>query len=99
MTEGNYLDRLRAAIKKYNMYRSPEATARLVTRRGDVVYVEFDGTYCETCGLYDWIDDLRYVAEELGLKLEAVNIKEPEGPEGSRRIAKFKVVQGDNLKG
>jgi len=88
--------RFRLAIKKYNMYRAPEAEARIATRKGDTFYVVFDGTYCETCGLYDWIDDLKYVLEETGLRAEIVKLREPEGPTGSRRIAAFRVVEGES---
>ncbi len=82
---------IRRAVKLYNRYRAPEATARLVTRKGDTFYIAFDGTYCETCGLYDWIDDMRYVMNELGLEAEIIKLNEPEGPAGSLRIAAFRV--------
>ncbi|ADL19365.1 hypothetical protein ASAC_0960 [Acidilobus saccharovorans 345-15] len=84
---------VKESIKEYNRYRSPEAIARLVTRKGDTYYVKFDGSYCETCGLYDWIDDLRYVMLEKGLNVEIEKLKEPEGPEGSVRVAAFRVKQ------
>ena len=87
------LKAVRRAVRRYNRYRAPEAVARIVTRRGDVVYVKFDGSYCETCGLYDWIEDLKYVMEQEGLGAEIVGLKEPEGPEGSVRIAAFRVVR------
>ena len=87
------LRRFREAVREYNRYRAPEAVARIVTRRGDVFYVSFDGTYCETCGLYDWIDDLKYVLEEKGVRAEIVKLIEPEGPAGQRRTAAFKVVE------
>jgi len=88
--------RFRLAVRKYNMYRAPEAEARIATRKGNTFYVVFDGTYCETCGLYDWIDDLKYVLEETGLRAEIVKLHEPEGPTGSRRIAAFRVVEGES---
>ena len=87
------LKAVRRAVRRYNRYRAPEAVARIVTRRGDVVYVKFDGSYCETCGLYDWIEDLKYVMEQEGLSAEIVELKEPEGPEGSVRIAAFRLVR------
>ncbi|MGC9210078.1 MAG: hypothetical protein ACP5FT_02280 [Acidilobus sp.] len=86
------MKRFREAVKEYNKYRAPEAFARIVTRKGDTVYVMFDGTYCETCGLYDWIDDLKYVLEGRGIRTEIVKLREPEGPTGSRRIAAFRVI-------
>ncbi len=86
-----YMRKFREAVRDYNRYRAPEAVARIVTRRGDTVYVEFDGTYCETCGLYDWIDDLKYVLEGKGLEADIVKLIEPERPEGSRRVAAFRL--------
>jgi hypothetical protein len=82
---------VRESIREYNRYRAPEAVARIVTRRGEVYYIKFDGTYCETCGLYDWIEDLKYIMESKGLQAEVEGLKEPEGPAGSVRVAAFRV--------
>ncbi|MGC9072244.1 MAG: hypothetical protein ACP5HK_06090 [Acidilobus sp.] len=87
------LSEFREAIREYNKYRAPEAFARIVTRKRDVIYVVFDGSYCETCGLYDWVDDLKFVLEGKGLRTEIVKLHEPEGPAGSKRIAAFKVLK------
>ncbi len=84
--------RFREAVKEYNRYRAPEAVARVVTRKGDTFYVSFDGSYCETCGLYDWIDDLKYVLEGKGVRAEIVKLVEPEGPAGQRRVAAFRII-------
>jgi hypothetical protein len=44
-----------------------------------------------TCGLYDWIEDLKYIMESKGLQAEVEGLKEPEGPAGSFRVAAFRV--------
>ena len=51
----------------YNRYRSPEAAAEVVEVRGDEVIIKFKGTFCETCGLYDWIEDMSYILKDLGV--------------------------------
>lgn len=52
---------IKDAIKQYNYYRSPEAIAKLIEISGNKIKVEFTGTsFCYSCGLYDWFDDLRY---------------------------------------
>lgn len=55
----------RKAEELYNRYRAPEAVAKVVTVGDDKIAVEFYGTFCETCGLYDWIEDMKYVLKDL----------------------------------
>ncbi len=64
------------AVEQYNKYRSPEATAEIVSVRDDVVEIDFRGPFCYTCGVLDWIEDLIYEALDLGLKLKIINIKD-----------------------
>ncbi len=68
--------RLSQAIKEYNKYRSPEATAKLLDYREDEFIVEFRGPFCKTCGFYDWFDDLRYILLEEGLETRIDEIRE-----------------------
>ena len=62
------------AIELYNRYRSPEAVASLVDVKGSVVVIEFRGSFCHTCGVVDWIEDMKYVMEDLGLEAEIIDI-------------------------
>ena len=64
------------AIKEYNKYRSPEATARLISINKESFKIEFTGTFCRTCGFYDYFDDLKISLEEIGLKNKIAEIKE-----------------------
>ncbi|MEB3756304.1 MAG: hypothetical protein GSR79_05540 [Desulfurococcales archaeon] len=66
---------IREAVKEYNRYRSPESTARLIEMNEDIVAIEFEGSYCETCGLNDWIIDFKYVLEDHGVQVEIIEIK------------------------
>lgn len=75
------------AIGEFNKYRSPEATARLVSSEGKSLRVEFTGPFCETCGFQDYFEDFRLILEEKGLKTKTSEIKETES--GAR--VKFEV--------
>lgn len=65
------------AINLYNKYRSPEASAELVNIRGNTITIRFKGTFCETCGINDWIEDFVYVTKNLGINTEIIKIIEP----------------------
>ena len=81
------------AIKRYNRYRGAESQAKLLKIMGDTVVVAFEGSFCETCGINDWVDDFRYVIEDLGGEAELVTVIEPEKPEEffDYRIGVFRV--------
>ncbi len=66
------------AVKRYNRYRAPESVAKPLKIEGDIVRVRFEGSFCETCGINDWVDDFRYVLEDLGAEAELVAVIEPE---------------------
>lgn len=80
------------AIRLYNKYRSPESNAKLLKIVNGVVYVEFKGSFCETCGINDWIEDLKYVLEDLGVKSELMKVIEPRNPLENYRIGLFKLL-------
>jgi len=84
------------AIKLYNKYRSPEAHAELVSLEKDKVIVKFEGTFCKTCGVNDWIEDFKYVLEDLNIKTELEEIYEPMNSSENFRIGIFKVKSGKN---
>jgi hypothetical protein len=81
------------AIKRYNRYRGVESEAKLLKIMGDTVVIAFEGSFCETCGINDWVDDFRYVIEDLGGEAELVTVIEPEKPEEfyDYRIGVFRV--------
>ncbi|MCS7216840.1 MAG: hypothetical protein NZ924_04050 [Candidatus Bipolaricaulota bacterium] len=54
------------AIARYNAGRAPEAVAELLDLQGDEARVRFTGTFCRTCGVYDYFEDLLgYIAGEI----------------------------------
>ncbi|MEB3779232.1 MAG: hypothetical protein GSR85_03265 [Desulfurococcales archaeon] len=68
--QARVLSLIRESIELYNRYRSPEATAHLIRASGEEVVVAFEGTFCESCGIVDWIEDLAYVMAEYGIEAE-----------------------------
>ncbi len=57
------------AVDEYNMYRSPEAKARLT--------IDFEGTFCKTCGVYDYLEDFIYGLQRfIDVSIEILNFKE-----------------------
>ncbi len=69
-------EHVRRAIEEYNRYHAPEAEAKLVEARGDTIVVEFRGSFCTTCGFYDYFDDLVYVLEDHGVRTYVEEVRE-----------------------
>lgn len=51
------------ATIKFNMYRSPEATAEIVEVSDDYVLVKMTGPFCRSCGVYDYFEDIAVEAD------------------------------------
>jgi superoxide reductase len=68
--------KIEEAIQEYNKYRMPEAKAKLISFNKEYFKVEFKGSFCYSCGFYDYFDDLKIILKEKGLKTEITNIKE-----------------------
>lgn len=77
--KGDAKNKIEKTVAEFNKYRSPEATARLVSLKGNLLEVEFAGHFCRTCGFYDYFDDFKIILEEAGLKSEIDGIEEKEG--------------------
>lgn len=48
------------AIMEYNRFRSPEASAKLVKIAKNELILDFEGSFCRTCGVYDYLEDFIY---------------------------------------
>jgi hypothetical protein len=59
---------LEKALEEYNRYRSPESKASLVEFEEEGFKVKFEGSFCASCGVYDWFDDLRYELMRFGIE-------------------------------
>ena len=80
---------VRKAIESYNKYRCPETCAELMDMSQNKIVIKFRGYYCMTCGVSDWIEDLKYIMEDLGLETELIEIRDTEdGKLGTFRILK-----------
>jgi len=73
------------AIEVYNRYRSPEATAKLVGMEKDGFIIEFEGPFCQSCGVNDYFEDFIHELEDISRAFR-VEVKEtgPSGPQSFR---------------
>lgn len=79
--------RIEGAIGTYNKYRSPEATAELlnIQKDGERFDVSFKGTFCRTCGFYDYFEDLVYeILDEAEIQTRILTVKEEGDTENFR---------------
>jgi hypothetical protein len=72
----------------YNKYHSPEVKVKLMLMDTKFFKIEFTGSFCHTCGFYDYFDDYKILLEEKELKSETGGIIEID--EGA--IVKFKIL-------
>ncbi len=79
------------AIDLYNRLRSPEAVAELMSIEDDIVKILFKGSFCFTCGIRDWVEDMVYVFEDLGAEAELIEYLEPEDPSMDIRVGVFRI--------
>jgi len=63
-------------VEVYNRYRSPEATAKLLKLEEDSVTIEFEGSFCQSCGVQDYFED--FVHELKGISSIEAGIQEIE---------------------
>ncbi|MEM0233673.1 MAG: hypothetical protein QXD66_00125 [Candidatus Nezhaarchaeales archaeon] len=75
------MDRLAKVVEKYNKYRAPEVEARILRIEEEEFIVKFGGSFCYTCGFYDYIDDFLIELRDAGIDAEIKEIVE-EIPEG-----------------
>ncbi len=80
------------AIRLYNKHRAPEAVAELLSIRGDEVVIRFTGSFCHTCGVDNWVEDMVYVMEDAGIKAVLEEYIEPPEPECECRIGVFRIL-------
>lgn len=65
------------AINEYNKYRSPEAKAKLVKISEKELILDFEGTFCRTCGVYDYFEDFIYELQKIAdVDMRIVSFKE-----------------------
>ena len=72
------MEALRRVLDEFNRLHGSEARARIVRAGEGEVVVEFEGSFCATCGLYDYFEDIKWEAFDFGLRVEPVEILEAE---------------------
>ncbi len=82
-------------IERYNRYRSPEATANLLSLEEESFTLEFKGAFCQSCGVQDYFEDFIYELKELGthveLKIKGIEQTSPQSFKVQYAIEKFSV--------
>ncbi|GAB6101919.1 hypothetical protein JCM16138_11420 [Thermococcus atlanticus] len=70
------MESLRRVIEEFNRLHGSEAQAKILRIGGDEVIIEFSGSFCATCGLYDYFDDIKWEAMNFGLEIEPMEVLE-----------------------
>jgi hypothetical protein len=72
-------------IEVYNRYRSPETTAKLVTVEKDGFILDFEGSFCTSCGVRNYFEDFICELETINktFNVELAETK-PTGPQSFR---------------
>jgi len=77
MTSSMRVRKVEESIVDFNRYRVPEVEAEIAELHEDYFRVRFKGSFCKTCGFYDYFDDLMYnLIDIFEVKTEISNIKE-----------------------
>jgi len=69
---------LREAVEEFNRYHGAEGRARVLWVEGDRFAVEFRGSFCVTCGFYDYFEDFAYLLAGRGFRAGIVSVEELE---------------------
>ena len=70
------LEKVNASIHQYNKYRVNLVEAELKELDEEGFAVFFDGSFCETCGYYDYYEDLQVLLEdEYGIYSRIIDIR------------------------
>ena len=69
-------DLISKAVEEYNKYRAPEAEVKVLRFDGKELTARFEGSFCYTCGFYDYIDDFLVELKDLGVVAEIKEIVE-----------------------
>lgn len=91
MINENLVNKIRKALEAYNKYHAPEAVAKLLEVKDCVIKVVFTGSFCFTCGVRDWIEDLLYVFKDLGVDVDLEKVLEPVNDSLNTRIGVFRI--------
>ncbi len=72
----NLEEALREAVEEFNRYHGSEGRARVLRVEGDRFVVEFRGSFCVTCGFYDYFEDFALLLADRGFRAGIVSVEE-----------------------
>ena len=88
----SYLEKINASILEYNRYRVNLVEAELKELDESSFVVFFDGSFCETCGYYDYYEDLQVLLEDdYGVNSRIIDIMHLEKGD----LVRFKLFSDD----
>ena len=79
MTETSLRMKLENSVETYNNWRSPEVSAKILSvgKDGRQFVVRFAGSFCRTCGFYDYFEDLIYdLLDTSNIRARITKVKE-----------------------
>jgi hypothetical protein len=78
------------AIKVYNRFRSPEATAKLVGVKNNGFVIDFQGSFCRSRGVREYFEELIYelkgINEKISVELQETKLIGPNSYRASYKI-------------
>ena len=84
---------IESAIQQYKQYRINLVEAELIETNDTSFVVFFDGSFCETCGYFDYYEDLQVLLEdEYDVNSRIVEIKHVEKGD----LVRFELIFNDS---
>lgn len=72
------VDKIHRSINEYNKYHAPEVTAQLKVNLNNTYCILFTGSFCKTCGFYDYFDDFKFLLSDHGINSTITQVTETE---------------------
>ncbi|MEM1631358.1 MAG: hypothetical protein QXX83_04445 [Thermofilum sp.] len=70
---------LECAVREFNRLHGAEGQVRVLEVKEGKFKVEFRGSFCLTCGFYDYFEDFAYVLASCGARAGILAVEEEEG--------------------
>ena len=83
------IEKIEKGIESYNKYRKNLVRATLIDSDRDGFKVRFEGNFCQYCGMDEYLHDLVYELERLGLEAKLTGY---ETSENDVFIAEYKMI-------
>ena len=81
---------IRKTIILYNRFRSPEAVAKAVMVTLDRIIISFSGSFCYSCGVMDYLQDLvhefKILTDKAELKIDKTRQTSPRSFEAAYKV-------------